>query len=605
VAVLRLQSGLPAVGEAHFNLGGDFHFVVGGPDGGYHVGVMPVTLEEARSGGYGEGTARVAAYCYQSYDDGRVPPAHDVVDVFGQDRAQTAWLQREALASIRLMTGHGEFQPYLTAEEAERRALELSEALKDRFTPVPQSGTGEGDPLVDTVNQRSGGETVSDIKADGGGKVGHTTSPTLFSAVARSSLEEARETGLIGDFTVFGIGDDLHLLMRHNRGIDANDVHLLAFRTFWRMVWVTELIGYKPYSLAQDLQIGPATKGKKVDDLAAPTASFVEMLDQTLPEPERSFLPGIRQAAREWKRGRGTVEVKKPFAGNVTGQGPGFAELPFRGPGRIGLLAADKAGPACFNIPVYHAVTKALEKGEFAKRRSSGIAFEIWDVHRHTRIFLDARAEADEAGRLLGATNLFNIKRLWSLDGPPAAGRPVTESLKEIVLAASTERLALITGGQYVGKDDPVLLGVDELMEPLFEHVKGHTFMTQGDERGSHYMVLVPKPLPEAVATIRSRGFWTGLYIPVVATGIGEVHDVFAGPDFKEARIRADKANARLWRAQGSEFTPIGVGARDVEPAYPLMKVLNRLTAKGSPYGVQVTSATARLYEAIASGEGN
>ena len=122
VAVLRLQSGLPAVGEAHFNMGADFHFVVGGPRGGYHVGVMPVTLEEARTDAGERGTACVAAYTYQSYDNGRIPPEHDVVDVFAQDHIQTEWLQDEARASIALMEGHGEFQPYLTAEEAERRA---------------------------------------------------------------------------------------------------------------------------------------------------------------------------------------------------------------------------------------------------------------------------------------------------------------------------------------------------------------------------------------------------------------------------------------------------------------------------------------------------
>ena len=172
---------------------------------------------------------------------------------------------------------------------------------------------------------------------------------------------------MIRGFEVFGVGDDLHLVMRHSRGIDANDIHLLAFRTFWRMVWVTELIGYKPYSLAQDLQIGPAVKGKKVDDLAEPSEGFLAMLDQTLPEPEHSFLPQIRLAERQWKKGRASVEVKKPFAGNVTGQGPGFAELPFQGAGRIGLLAADKTGPAAFNIPVFHAVRQVLEKGGLRK----------------------------------------------------------------------------------------------------------------------------------------------------------------------------------------------------------------------------------------------
>jgi fructose 1,6-bisphosphatase len=78
-------------------------------------------------------------------------------------------------------------------------------------------------------------------------------------------------------------------------------------------------------------------------------------------------------------------------------------------------------------------------------------------------------------------------------------------------LAASTEKLALIAGGEYVGKDDPVLLGVEDRVTPTFEYMKTGFYMTQGDERGSHYMMLLPKPLSEAVATMRSRGLQVGL----------------------------------------------------------------------------------------------
>jgi fructose 1,6-bisphosphatase len=179
--------------------------------------------------------------------------------------------------------------------------------------------------LVVRANKRAQGETLSDIKADAGGKVGHTTPTTLFEGVARASLEQAREGGLIRDFQVFAVGDDMHLLMAHRHGVDANEIHLLAFRTFWRMVWVTEVIGYKPYGLAQDLKIGPATRGKHVDDLAEPSDRFMELLAKYLPEPERSYLEKMRGAQMRWKRGRGEVEVLKPFAGNVTGQGPGCA----------------------------------------------------------------------------------------------------------------------------------------------------------------------------------------------------------------------------------------------------------------------------------------
>ncbi|MFN3476367.1 MAG: fructose 1,6-bisphosphatase, partial [Candidatus Methylomirabilales bacterium] len=599
VVIMRLQSGLPAVGEAHFNLGADFHYTIGGPGGGYHVGVMPATMVEARVWTEEEGTAKLVAYTYQSYDNGRIPPEHDVIDLFAQDSVQTEWLQKEAREFIQLMVEHGEFQPYVIAEEAERRAQARAERLGDLFKRIPSAELGETDPLVARANERAQGETLSDIKADAGGKVGHTTPTTLFASVARASLGEAKEGGLIRDFQVFAVGDDMHLLMSHRRGVDANDVHLLAFRTFWRMVWVTELIGYKPYGLAQDLKIGPATKGKRVDDLAEPSERLVELLAESLPEPERFFLDKIRAAQATWKRGLASVEVRKPFAGNVTGQGPGFAELPLKDLGRVGLFAADKAGPAAFNIPLYRAVEKALAQERFRSRYGESLAFEIYDVHHHTRIFLDARAHREDIEALLGATNLFNVKRLWSLKQTVPPREAVEGAVQDILLAASTEKLALIAGGEYVGKDDPVLLGVEELVTPIFEYMKTGFYMTQGDERGSHYMMLLPKPLSEAVATVRSRGLQVGLMVSLNPRGIAELKDVYAEPSFREARIRLDQINARFWRAQGSEFTPVGVGARDVEPAYPLMKVLNRITGEGSPYAQRVQSVTQDLYRRV------
>ncbi len=599
VVVIRLQSGLPAVGEAHFNLGADFHFTVGGLGGGYHVGVMPVTVAQAQVEAEEQGTAKLVAYTYQSYDNGRIPPEHDVIDLFGQDSVQTEWLQAEAREFIRIMVQHGEFQPYVTAEEAERRARARAEGLGGLFKHIPSAEQGEADTLVLRANELSRGETLSDIKADAGGKVGHTTPPTLFDGVGRASLREAQESGLIRDFRVFAVGDDMHLLMSHNHGVDANGVHLLAFRTFWRMVWVTELLGYKPYGLAQDLKIGPATQGKRVDDLAEPSDRFIALLDEHLPEPERSDLGKIRAAHKTWKGGRASVEIKKPFAGNVTGQGPGFAELPMKDTWKVGVFAADKAGPAAFNIPLFHAVEQALAQEQFRSRYGQSLAFEIFDVHNHTRVFLDAAAHREEIRDLLGATNLFNVKRLWSLPQVVAQREAVETAIQKILLAASTEKLALITGGEYVGKDDPVLLGVEELVNPIFEYMKTGFYMTQGDERGSHYMMLTPKPLPEAVATVRSRGLQIGLVVTLSPGGIAEMRDVYGEPSFRETRVRIDQINARFWRAQGSEFTPVGVGARDVEPAYPLMKVLNRITDDDSPYAQSVRSATQELYQRL------
>jgi len=310
-------------------------------------------------------------------------------------------------------------------------------------------------------------------------------------SAAFDGLIEAVEAGLIRDFRVFAVGDDLHLLMSHRHGVDANALHLLAFRTFWRMVWVTELIGYKPYGLAQDLKIGPATKGKRVDDLAEPSDRFVALLAGELPEPERSFLGKIRSAQTAWRGGRASVEVRKPFSGNVTGQGPGFAELPVRNTWRVGLFAADKAGPAAFNVPVYRAALRALDQEAFRARYGESLAFEIYDVHDHRRIFLDARAHREDIETLLGATNLFNVKRLWSLPQAVAQREAVRGAVGDILLAASTEKLALITGGEYVGKDDPVLLGVEELVAAIAEYMRGGFLNLSNITSRSHLMRAV------------------------------------------------------------------------------------------------------------------
>ena len=125
------------------------------------------------------------------------------------------------------------------------------------------------------------------------------------------------------------------------------------------------------------------------------------------------------------------------------GQGPGFAELPTRNTWRVGVLAADKAGPAAFNVPVYRAVERALAQEAFRVRYGDSLAFEIFDVHEHRRIFLDARAHREEIATLLGAANLFNVKRLWSLPQVVNQHEAVKGAVQDILLAASTEKLFL------------------------------------------------------------------------------------------------------------------------------------------------------------------
>jgi fructose 1,6-bisphosphate aldolase/phosphatase len=582
VLVGRCQSGLPAVGEFTQAVA-EFYFGPGGEDGGHRVGLVPATFAQAHTPSLTEGVARVVAYAYQSYDRGRVPEG-DVVDVFAQNPPETRQLQREAMGLVRHMTTHGEFEPYLNAATAIRRAEHAAEQLAGRFRPIPEGP----DPVVAAANKRAA-FTVSDIKADAGGKVGHTAPPRHFGPVAEASLREAKEAGLIFDTSAFlAVGDDGHLLMTHTQGADSNAVHLWAYKTFFRQVWVAEVLGYRWYGLGQDL-VGAGSAGKKTEELAGLTPRFVQLLGEHLPEAEQRRAGELRSAFERWRTGAGEGRAPAPpFAGNVSGQGPGFAELPMPRAAPVGLLAIDKAGPAAFNLPVWEALRRCRADGSLsrylAELGAGGVVLEVWDVERHRRVFLDPEEDYERAQQLLGATDKFNFKRVWTRTGDWDATR-AEAVLGDVLLAASTEKLAIISGGEYLGKDDPVLLAVEPLANAVNLFLRDRFYMTQGDGRGSHNMFPTPLAFGEAIATVNSKAVAVSAMLSFDAKGqIRALRDVFADPAYDEARERAYRLNKTIWDAHGGNFSPVGVGASKVEKSYPLAKMIARITAPGSPF---------------------
>jgi fructose 1,6-bisphosphate aldolase/phosphatase len=583
IMIGRSQSGLPAIGE-FTQATAEFFFGPGGEGGEYRVGLMPATFQEAGTLYSSPGTARVVAYAYQSYDKGRIPTATDVVDVFAQNRAETVRVQQEACQLIGHMVSHGKFEPYLNPTAAERLALEETEHLQGRFHTIPDQ-----DSLVAAANQQAL-FTLSDIKADSGGKVGHTTPPHHFAPVAEASLEEAKAAGLIhGTSEIIEVGDDGHLLMTHTQGADNNDIHLFAYRTFFRQVWVAEVLGYKWYGLGQDL-VGEASEGSTTEELANLTDAFMELLDGKLPVAEQSRIDELKETYSQWKGGH--EKGRKPlavFSGNVSGQGPGFAELPSSRPGKFGLLAMDKTGPSAFNLPVWWSLNRARDDGSLAAYLDAigdkGAVVEIWDVEHHNRAFLDLETELSSIRNLLGAIEHFNVKRVWSRKTSSWDPTRLEESLGEVLLAASTEKLAVITGGEYRGKDDPVLLAVEPLADALNLFMRDHYYMTQGDGRGSHFMFPTPLAFQDAIATINSRAVAVAAWITVDQSGeIRAFEDVFEKPAYKAARDRAFQVNKAIWDVQGGNFIPVGVGSSKVEQSYPLAKTLARITAPESKF---------------------
>src|SRR5262249_47381365 len=218
---------------------------------------------------------------------------------------------------------------------------------------------------------------------------------------------------------------------------------------------------------------------------------------------------------------------------------------------------------------------------------AAGVVLEVWDVERHERVFLDLDAEGPTAQRLLGATDKFNVKRLWARAGGWDPAR-VAGALGEVLLAASTEKLAVIAGGEYVGKDDPVLLAVEPLANALNLFLRDRFYMTQGDGRGSHNMFPTPLAYGEAIATVNSRAVSVSAMLTFDGKGEARgIRDVFADPAYDEARERAYRLNKAIWDAHGGNFSPVGVGVSKVEKSYPLAKMIARITSPDSPFAVK------------------
>lgn len=140
--------------------------------------------------------------------------------------------------------------------------------------------------------------TVSVVKADVGGYVGHSSIHPRLMEEAQDHLNRAREKGELIDFRVMHCGDDLELIMTHDRGVECAEIHQLAWDTFTAATDVARDL--KLYGAGQDL-------------------------------------------------------LADAFSGNIKGMGPGVAELEIeeRKSEPIIVFMADKTSPGAWNLPFY------------------------------------------------------------------------------------------------------------------------------------------------------------------------------------------------------------------------------------------------------------
>ena len=92
--------------------------------------------------------------------------------------------------------------------------------------------------------------TLSIIKADTGGFVGHSAVHPRAIEVAQKAIDGARGDLLI-DGQVSYCGDDLSLIMTHTHGLEAERVHAFAWDVFLQTTEVAKELGL--YGAGQDL----------------------------------------------------------------------------------------------------------------------------------------------------------------------------------------------------------------------------------------------------------------------------------------------------------------------------------------------------------------
>jgi fructose 1,6-bisphosphate aldolase/phosphatase len=273
--------------------------------------------------------------------------------------------------------------------------------------------------------------TLSVIKADVGGFVGHSSMHQALIEEARERLTAAQTQGLVVDFHVTACGDDLELIMTHRQGVDNEAIHRLAWDVFVACTEVAKQL--KLYGAGQDL-------------------------------------------------------LADAFSGNVKGMGPGVAEMAFaeRRAEPIIIFMADKTSAGAWNLPLYKTFADPFNTAGLviASELHAGFRFEVHDVKGHKRIFFDTPEEIYDLLVFIGAAGRYAVKAVYAKDGEIAT----VSSTQRLALIAGryVGKDDPVCAVRCQGK----FPAVGEVLEPYtMPHI------VEGWMRGSHYGPLMPVPL--------------------------------------------------------------------------------------------------------------
>jgi fructose 1,6-bisphosphate aldolase/phosphatase len=340
--------------------------------------------------------------------------------------------------------------------------------------------------------------TLSVIKADVGGWVGHSGVHPDLLARAEKSLSDSK---LLKDFYVAHVGDDINLIMTHDRGVDNQEIHQLAWDTFLACTEVAKEL--KMYGAGQDL-------------------------------------------------------LADAFAGNVKGMGPGVAEMEFteRSSEPVVILMADKTEPGAWNLPLYKIFADPFNTIGLVidPKMHAGFIMEVHDLLENKKINFSLPEDLYDLLVFIGAPGRFAVKAVYSKTSGEIASVSSTQRLNLMAgrYVGKDDPVCIV-------RCQSGLPAVGEVVEPF-----ANPHLVAGWMRGSHMGPLMPVGIKDA-CPIRFDGPPRVIALGFqIANGklIGP-RDLFADPAYDRAREKANQL-ADYLRSLGP-FEPHRLPLEDME----------------------------------------
>jgi fructose 1,6-bisphosphate aldolase/phosphatase len=280
--------------------------------------------------------------------------------------------------------------------------------------------------------------TLSVIKADVGGYVGHSESHPDVLAKAGECLAKAKKEGLLVDYHITKCGDDIQLIMTHQRGEEDEKIHKLAWDTFVAGTEVAKAL--KLHGAGQDL-------------------------------------------------------LSDAFSGNIKGMGPGVAEMEIeeRPAETIIIFMADKTSAGAWNMPLYKMFADPFNTIGLviAENMHNGFAFEVQDVKEGKKITFNAPDEIYDMLVFIGAPTRYMVKAVYHRDTNEIAAVSSTQRLALLAgrYVGKDDPVCIVRSqGQFPA--------VGEVLEPFTLPL-----LVEGWMRGSHNGPLMPVAINDSTPT--------------------------------------------------------------------------------------------------------